>query len=374
MKVLLHCVYFPPEVGGLESHVHGLATGLVQAGHEVRVVTSRSLPDAPADEVMDGVRVHRSWFPSRSPAGWVLHALGSTPRTVRWARWADVVHAQAFASVLPCRVAAGWAGRRMVVTFHTSHFLQRARRARWRPALRWMVRAGDHVLAASSEIAGVAEDLTGGDVVVEALTNGVDTERFRPPPGDSDSTGRPPRIVVPRRLFAKNGVEFLVRALPEIRATIPDIEALIVGDGPERGTLERLAAELGVADSVRFEGTRPHGDMPALLASSDLAVIPSLMEATSVAGLEAMACGIPVVASRVGGLPEIIDDQVGTLVPPGDPEALARAIVDLLGSPSRAAMGRRARERVVAHWSNARLVERHVRIYRAVTGTPEDTP
>lgn len=236
-----------------------------------------------------------------------------------------------------------------------------------------MIRTGDRVLAASSEIAHVAQDLTGGDVSVEALTNGVDTERFRPKAGKADRSERRPRIVVPRRLFSKNGVEFLVRALPGVRARVPDVEVLVVGDGPERSALERLARELGVTDSVRFLGARPHAEMPRLLASSDLAVIPSLMEATSVAGLEAMACGVPVVASRVGGLPEIIDDEVGRLVPPGDPDALAKAIVDLLRSPSRDALGKRARERVVSRWSNARLVERHVRIYRTVTGIPEDS-
>jgi glycosyltransferase involved in cell wall biosynthesis len=90
------------------------------------------------------------------------------------------------------------------------------------------------------------------------------------------------------------------------------------------------------------------------------------MEATSVAALEAMACGRPVVATRVGGLPEIVDGSVGALVPPADPEALARAVVDLLQRQDLEALGTRARERVVRYWSNDRLVDRHLEIYAAL--------
>lgn len=368
MKILLHCVYYPPEVGGLESHVAELARGLVEAGHEVRVVTSRSLPGVAEEEVVEGVRIRRTWFPSRSPVGWILHALGSIPVTMRWARWADVVHAQAFASVPPCHLAARRHGRPLVTTLHTSHFLVRARSPRWRPVLARLVRASRHTLAASVEIAQVGEGLAPG-IQVEPLTNGVDTDRFHPvPPSLPVQPGRR-RIVVPRRLFPKNGVEFLVRAIPLAAAQDPGIEAILVGDGPDRERLEALARELGVGDRITFLGRRPHDEMPGLLCSGEVAVFPSLMEATSVAALECMACGVPVVASRVGGLPEIVDREVGRLAEPGDPASLAEALVDLLRDPELAEVGRRARARVVDHWSNARLVRRHEEIYRSLIGS-----
>ena len=363
MKILLHCVYFPPEVGGLESHVYELARGLVATGHEVRVVTSRSLPDTQPEESMDGIRVRRTWFPSRGPVGWVLHALGSIPVTRRWAQWADVVHAQAFSSVVPAGMAARWAGRPLVVTLHTSHFLTRARRVGWKPILRRLVHRGDHVLAASTEIAEVASDLTGGTVAVEALTNGVDTDRVRPTSPTVPAPEGVRRVIVPRRLFPKNGVEYLVRAVPHIRSEVPGLEVLVVGDGPERGRLEALATRLGVAGAVRFLGARPHHEMPGLLSSAEIAVIPSLMEATSVAGLEAMSCGLPLVASRVGGLPEIVGEGTGLLVPAADPEALAGAVLTLLADPELDAWGHRARSAVVENWSNERLVARHLEIY-----------
>jgi glycosyltransferase involved in cell wall biosynthesis len=103
--------------------------------------------------------------------------------------------------------------------------------------------------------------------------------------------------------------------------------------------------------------------MPGLLSSAELAVFPSLMEATSVAALESMACGTPVAASRVGGLPEIVDERVGALFEPRDPESLARAVAELLEGGRLGAMGDEARRRVVERWSNERLTARHLEVY-----------
>jgi glycosyltransferase involved in cell wall biosynthesis len=360
VKILFHCVYFPPEVGGLESHVYYLCRALVEMGHTVDMVTSRSIPGLPEEEEMEGVRVHRTWFPARNPLGWVLHSLGSVPKTRALARHADVIHAQAFASVLPGVMARRVAGAPLVATFHTSHFLTRAENPFWAPVLGALVRTPDYALAASREIARVAEKLAKG-TEVEALTNGVETTFFRPvepafPPSDH------PRIVVPRRLFPKNGVEFFIRALPHILEE-REVEAVLIGDGPERERLEGLARELGVAGRVSFLGKRPHKEMPGLLCSGTLAVIPSLMEATSVAALEAMACGIPVAASAVGGLPEIVDETVGGLFRSGDERDLARVVTGLLKNPELPEKGARARERVLKEWSNRRLAQRHVEIY-----------
>jgi glycosyltransferase involved in cell wall biosynthesis len=363
LKILMHCVYFPPEVGGLESHVYYLCRALAAKGHRVEMVTSRSLPGVPAHEVMDGVSVWRTWFPARNPAGWTLHGLGSIPRFLERARDADVLHAQDIASVPAALAARARTGAPVITTFHTSHFLKRAESPLWKPILGHFVRASDYALAASVEIARVAERLAPGSRV-EALTNGVETSLFRPVEPTLPPAGRW-RLIVPRRLFPKNGVEFLVRAMPYIAGRL-DAEAVLVGDGPERERLEGLAKELGMGERVRFLGKRRNDEMPGILSSGDLAIFPSLMEATSVAALEAMACELPVAASRVGGLPEIVDDQVGGLFEPSDPRSLADVVVRLLESGRLEEMGRRARARVVGHWSNDRLAERHLEIYRTL--------
>ena len=366
MKIVMHCVYFPPEVGGLESHIYYLCRELAARGHQVEVVTSRSRPDLPAREVVDGISVWRTWMPARNTPGWAAHAMGSVPRVSGLIAGADVLHAQDIAAVLPLALARG--GRRipLVTTYHTSHFLMRAESPIWRPIFRRFLRLGDHNFASSQEIADVGEAIAPG-VRVEALTNGVETDVFRrvAPTLDPPPAGRA-RLVVPRRLFEKNGVEYLVRALPDIVREV-DAEAVVIGDGPERAKLEALATELGVLERVHFLGARPHSEMPGLLSGADVAIFPSLMEATSVAALEAMACEVPVAASRVGGLPEIVDGEVGTLFEAANPEALARAVVDLLGRPDRDRLARAARKRVVDLWSNKRLAERHLEVYGALS-------
>ena len=363
MKVLQQCIYFPPEVGGLESHAWYLCRELVRMGDEVTMVTSLSQPGLAREETMEGVRVVRRWMPSRTPAGWIAHTSATVPAYLRLARNADVLHAQTFASAPPGIMAKRLHGHPLVLTLHTSHFLRLAERPAWQPVLRRIIRAADWLLAASTEIRDVALRLY-PHPRAEVLTNGVDTTMFAPRPGVLPATtGR--RVIVPRRLFEKNGVEYFIRALPLVRERM-DVEAVLVGDGPERTKLEALTQSLGVRDAVTFLGARPNTELPGLLASAEVAVFPSLMEATSVAALEAMSCGVPVAASRVGGLPEIVDESVGTLFEPANPESLADRLVALLQSDDLHVRGERARERVVANWSVRRLAERHREIYRTL--------
>lgn len=360
----MHCVYFPPEVGGLESHIHFLCRALVERGHQVDAVTSRSRSGLEPHEVVDGIRVWRTWMPARNTAGWAAHAVCSLPRFTALAESADVLHAQDIAAVLPCLVAQRVRNAPVVATYHTSHFLMRAESPFWRPVFRTFLRGADHNLAASREIADVARAVAPG-VPIEAVTNGVDTTFFRRVPPTLAATEGRARIVAPRRLFEKNGIEHLIRAVPLVLEE-EEVEVVLIGDGPEREKLERLAAELGVTDRVFFLGSRAHAEMPGLLSSADLAVFPSLMEATSVAALEAMACEVPVAASCVGGLPEIVDDAVGALFEPASPASLARTVVGLLQGGGLRDLGRTARRRVVDRWSNDRLAQRHVEVYEEV--------
>lgn len=361
----MHCVYFPPEIGGLESHVYYLCKAMAERGHRVDMVTSISQPGLPKHEVMGGVNVWRTWMPSRNTAGWAAHAFASMPRFGGLARHADVLHAQDIASVLPAMVAQRVRSAPIVTTYHTSHFLKRAESPFWRPIFKRFLQAADYNLAASGEIAAVGEGIAPG-TSVEPLTNGVETDFFkRTEPALPEMEAGRFRLIVPRRLFHKNGVEHFVRAMPLI-AERADVEAVLIGDGPERDKLERMAAELGVANRMNFMGARPHGEMPGLLSSGDLAVFPSLMEATSVAALEAMSCELPVAATNVGGLPEIVSDAVGGLFEPADPNALADKVVELLESGRLRDLGAEGRRRVVDGWSNARLADRHLEIYEEV--------
>ena len=156
-----------------------------------------------------------------------------------------------------------------------------------------------------------------------------------------------PQVVAVGQLEAVKGHRFLIEAWPTVRRAHPDACLVLVGEGSARGALGEQARSLGVANSVDFAGFRSPAD--AFIAGGDVLVQPSLTEGLPNAVLEAMVAGRPVIASRVGGVPElVVDGETGLLVPPADPDALARAIIALLDDPDlRARLGaagaRRAR-------------------------------
>jgi glycosyltransferase involved in cell wall biosynthesis len=165
--------------------------------------------------------------------------------------------------------------------------------------------------------------------------------RVRASPGQSEEA---PIVGTAARLVPIKGLDVLVRAV----ATLPNARLEIAGDGPERARLERLARELGTADRITFLGWQD--DLAECFARWTLASVASRDEGFGIAALEAMAAGLPVVASRVGGIPELVEhERSGLLVPPGDIAALANALGELTADPQRAAaMGAAARERAAA--------------------------
>lgn len=169
------------------------------------------------------------------------------------------------------------------------------------------------------------------------LHNGVDLSAFTPragttrPPLPADLLVPPgvPVVSVVAAVRAPKGHEVALRAWPRVRAAVPDAVLLVVGDGPHLEALRPLAG-----DGVVFAGARE--DVPDILRASSLALSPSLTEALPTALIEAAACGLPVVATSVGGTPEVVDHgRTGLLVPPGDADALAAAVVQLLGDPEQ---------------------------------------
>ena len=155
--------------------------------------------------------------------------------------------------------------------------------------------------------------------------------------------------------------------MPAILRRVP-VDLYLAGIGPEKEDLERRIAQHGIEDHVHFLGGIPNHELPPILSSADAVVVPSLIEATSLAALEAMACERPMAVSRVGGLPEIIDESCGVLFESANPEDLANKIVELLSKPvaERGKMGREGRRRVLESWSTPALVARHLEYYRDV--------
>ncbi|MGA2631501.1 MAG: glycosyltransferase [Terriglobia bacterium] len=165
------------------------------------------------------------------------------------------------------------------------------------------------------------------------------------------------------RLVPIKGVVYLVRALAALRQEIPDVRLEIAGSGPERAAVECEVQSLGLAGSVVFLGWQH--DLERVLPGWDVFVQPSLTDSFGIATLEAMAAGLPVVATGVGGLRELVEDgRTGWLVPPADPAALAKRLRDLALNPAqRRAMGMAGRERARAHFSVERMVAEIQKIY-----------
>jgi glycosyltransferase involved in cell wall biosynthesis len=172
-----------------------------------------------------------------------------------------------------------------------------------------------------------------------------------------------PVVGTARRLVTVKGVVFLIRAVAALRAEFPEIRLEVAGTGPERVNLENEARLLNASDCVSFLGWQD--DIDSLLARWDIFVMPSLQEGFGIAALEAMAAGLPVVATTVGGVPELVDDgQTGWLVPPGDSAALAHRLRELLLDPDqRRVMGAAGQARARQHFSTNRMVSDISKIY-----------
>jgi len=213
---------------------------------------------------------------------------------------------------------------------------------------------------------------------VHQLDHGVDSERFAVPGTDRCRQALPAGFLPPDgllvgtvgRLAGVKDQQSLLAAFAQLRSAAPDLaprlRLALVGDGPERAALAAQAVALGIADATWFAGDR--SDVPALLAALDLFALPSLAEGISNTVLEAMASGVPVVATDVGGNPELVKPGVnGVLVPVGDAAALAQALLVLLRDDTgRRDMGRQAREWVSERFHWDRTVERYLAVYDQV--------
>jgi glycosyltransferase involved in cell wall biosynthesis len=234
----------------------------------------------------------------------------------------------------------------------------------------------DRIVAISDAVAEyLRQDAALPDEKVVRIYYGIDPSPFQPellPPSrrPDDDPRRRPTIGVVARLAPQKGHRVLFDALPTVRAAIPDVYARLVGHEELSTTAElrAYAVERGVSDLVAFEGFRP--DVAQVMADLDVFVLPSLWEGFGLVLLEAMAAGRPVVASAVGPIPEIVVDGVtGLLVPPGDPAALADAIVRLLRDPElAAALGRAGRARVERELRVDTMVARTESLYDELLG------
>jgi len=235
---------------------------------------------------------------------------------------------------------------------------------------RWTVPLATHVVAVSARVAAyAAREFRIPPDRLSTIANGVDLDHFRPVMRERDAG--PPVIGCTARLHAENDHVTLLRAFSRLSTRWPEAQLLLVGRGPEEARLKALAEDLGTSTRIRLAGEQ--GDVTPFLHQMDLYVQPSVAAGMPNSVLEAMAAGLPVVATAVGGTPEaVVEGETGLLVPPRNPMALADAMLKLLEDRRLAqAFGQAGRARVETHFSEERmlrqlealldrLVERHL--------------
>jgi glycosyltransferase involved in cell wall biosynthesis len=377
------------DAGGQNTHVAELSVALAQLGHDVRVYTRGDAPQLPPTvKTVDGVEVVH--VPAGPPEPIAKDDL--LPYMKDFSRWlvdqwrgADwvpaVVHAHFWMSGLAAVSASRECGLPVVQTYHALGSVKRRHQgaADTSPPSRIgyeraLGRAVDKVVAQCQDEVAELVRLGVPRTRISVIPSGVDLARFSPDgPTEARSPDRP-RIITVGRMVERKGFGELIRAM----RMVPQAECIVIGGpplaqlraDPLAQRLTELAEACKVADRVRFVGSVPSADMPRWYRSADLLACAPWYEPFGLTPLEAMACGVPVVATAVGGLTDtVVDGLTGDLVRPRDPRAIGAALRKLLGDPMRRlAYATAALDRARQCYSWKRCAAQLSAVYQAVSG------
>lgn len=348
-------------VGGLEVGVVNLVRGLDECGFE-QAILCLERPGVLASQVIPSVPV---WSCATERRGlWNRHELRASYFIRKFQP--DIVHARNFGAWIDAvfaRLLAGCPGK-MAFSVHgwESAAAMPRRRTWW---CRMLARMTHAMAAVSNQTASDFAHETGiPRSRFTELATGVDTQRFRPRvrPPEPDS---PIVIGCVARLAPVKGLDVLVTAFEQLKhLTHRPVELRFIGDGPVRADLQAQVEQLGISASVKFLGNRD--DLPELLRELDFFALPSLREGRPTSIMEAMAVGLPIVATTVGSIPQLVEDGLtGILIPPNDVEALAQALARMVNDDTlRTDAGVAARQKAVHELSIDNMIRNYAQFYR----------
>ncbi|SFW85726.1 glycosyltransferase [Amycolatopsis australiensis] len=378
LRVLIGADTFPPDINGAAFFAARLARGLARRGHDVHVVCPSTRGRA-GTEQRDGYTVHRlrsrpipfhGGYRFCTP-GAASRAAGPLLERLR----PDVVHVQAHFGVGRALLAA--AAARGIPGMATNHFMpdnllgytpfpRRVKETLARWAWRDLKRVYRHARLVTTPTPRAAEVLAGIGLgrPVEVVSCGIDLAHYAAP---ARPDGEPMSVLFVGRLDAEKNVDQLLRAL----APLPHVRADLVGDGTRRADLESLAAQLGIEDRVTFHGFVPDAQLVRRYAEADVFCMPGTAELQSLATMEAMAAGLPVIAADAVALPHLVHDGVnGHLFTPGAITTISRHLAELAADPpARARMGEQSRALVARHDIDGVLSAFETQ-YRVLLGLP----
>lgn len=376
LSVLMMAPQYRPLVGGYERAAERLSAALAGRGHHVTVITDRTNPSWARRELHQGVAIRRLRCVFRPrlhmPTSLVSLALFLLLNGRRF----DVWHVHQYGFHAAVAVALGLVLRRPVVLKLTSSGQQGIAQAMDDHPLTRIVapvlKRASGIIALTSETANEALAIGMAPSRIHELGNGVDTDEFRPV-GEAGRARQKQALGIPARhavlyvgrLSPEKNVEGLLHAWATARPSISaEWTLVLVGDGPDRPQLERQIQDAGLADAVMIAGQQPN--VEKWMAAADIYVSSSLWEGLSNTLLEGMACGLPVVVTRVSGVKDLVEKRAaGLVVDVGDNGALAAALVRLAQDPDlRRSLGRTARRSVEQTYSLQAVADRHETLYR----------
>ena len=347
---MLIAAYYP-DFGGAEVFAQEIAERLVKEGNEVDVITGRTLKGSKSFEVIKGVNVYRVrlvsgkyWFKYLSLFSYAFVSI-ITVFILHKRRNCDLIHAiEVFGAGLPGVILKRLIKKPLLVTVQGGYFSEEGSPLRKRilgRLERWCLKNAS-VVHVISEYLGERARRRGAESVV-VIPNGIDERVFYPVNKDEAKKKAGvadervilsicPGYVRHARPFSyKSGYPELIHALSNLSSQFPNLRLVLIGEGNIRGELDALAAELGIRDKVSFLGFISHKELASYLAMADIFIRPSLVEGLGIAFIEAMACGVPVIGTDVGGIPDIIEhDKNGFLIRPQDRQGMVQALRALL--------------------------------------------
>ncbi len=370
LRVALVAEDYYPQLGGVPEHVHHLARELEALGHHATIVTSHMRMNGTVDppnvrRVGTSLVIYANGGVARITVGWRLTArLEALFRKERF----DIVHVHGGLSPTLGLVAprAAWrAGIPVVATFHTWFPDSLGYRVLRAPFQRMLDRHAATIAVSSAAREAMARYFT---APWEIIPNGVDTTFFRPGLGKGNGgrdAGRGPNLLWLGRIEPRNDLGTVLAAMPRILERHPGARLTVVGDGPWRSRMERVARPLG--STVHFAGYA-NGDRPAYYCGADVYMCPTRRASFGVTLLEAMACGTPLVVTDLPAFRDVAAQSQAVFAPPGDPAAWGDAVNSLIADDGRrAAMAQEGRKVAERHaWPL--VAQRVVAVYRRVTG------
>jgi N-acetyl-alpha-D-glucosaminyl L-malate synthase BshA len=369
LKIGITCF---PSFGGSGIIATEIGLSLARRGNRVHFICA----DVPwrFDQFVDNVFFHEVEARDYPLFDQSPYALALTSKMVEVATWEklDVLHVH---YAIPHAVSAylarqilGQRAPRVITTLHGTDITVVGCDPSFLPVTRFAIEQSDGVTVPSHDLRRSTYTQLGVDekTAIEVIPNFVDSEVFAPIARPAD---RPPTLVHNSNFRPLKRLDDVVNVFAAVHRALPSCELVFIGDGPERSRIERLVHDRGLGARVRFFGKQLH--VASILQKSDLFLLTSETESFGLAALEALSCGVPVVASRVGGLSEVISDgENGFLTPLGDLPAMAERVVQVLSDPAlHARMSAAARATAVEKFPREPMVTRYEDYYRRVIST-----